>query len=169
MTHPSIKSLFLSGYFARILSLCILGFGIMFSAMAQPESQNASAEGASRGERGPLDTRISTIYYETGKIKLDDPANREVRRVIRLMRMNPAIRLSIQGHTDDQGDVLENQRLSEYRAWLVWAYMVANGVPHHRIEFVGFGFRKPKVGETTEEARKENRRVEVHLIMGHQN
>ena len=169
MTHPSIKSLFLPGYFARILSLCILGFGIIFSAVAQPESQNASPEGASRGERGTLDTRISTIHYETGKIKLDDPANREVRRVIRLMRMNPAIRLSIQGHTDDQGDVLENQRLSEYRAWLVWAYMVANGVPHHRIEFVGFGFRKPKVGETTEEARKENRRVEIHLIMDHQN
>ena len=159
----------MSGQFARIICFCMLGFGMMLTAVAQPETENAVGEGASRGERGPLDTKISTIYYETGKIKLDDPSNREVRRLIRLMRANPDIRLSIQGHTDDQGDVLENQRLSEYRAWLVWAYMVANGVPHHRIEFVGFGFRKPKVGDTTEEARKENRRVEVHLIMDHQN
>ena len=151
----------------KYIGLVIVIFACCLPVFAQPETTAQSpAAGASRGagERGVVDTRISTLNYDTGQVGLDDKDLREIKRLIRLMKMNPDIRMSVQGHTDDRGKIMDNQRLSEYRAWLVWAFMVSNGIPHHRLEFVGFGFRKPKVGEVTDEARKENRRVEVHLI-----
>lgn len=65
------------------------------------------------------------------------------------------------GHTDDTGDSLSNQRLSEKRARAVAALFKSKGIPASRIYYRGAGDIDPVADNHTEEGRKANRRVEI--------
>lgn len=156
MLQPPASFLTRIALFVSLSLFCLPGI------LAQPADSVAAEQGTSRGQSGELDTQISELLYRPGQVGLDAAAIRELNRVLRLMQLNPELVISIQGHTDDQGEIMENQRLSEYRAKLVWAYLFARGVPLYRMRYMGFGFRKPKVGAVDAEARAANRRVEIH-------
>ena len=68
------------------------------------------------------------------------------------------------GHTDSRGSEEYNQGLSERRANSVSQYLLDNGVIEARIEAVGFGEKHPIAGNSTEEGRSLNRRVELSLL-----
>ena len=68
--------------------------------------------------------------------------------------------LEIQGHTDNKGGTVENQKLSEDRANAVKKYLVDKGVKAERIIAKGFGLTKPIATNDTAEGREKNRRVE---------
>lgn len=164
MTDPSVKIFFQLPQKYKGLFLFLLGVCLHLSIFAQPEPANTGAQGKAKNA-GILDTRISTIQYESGKINLDEADLEELDYIVQLVQMNPALVLAVQGHSDDQGTISRHQYLSEYRAWLVWAYLVAHGVPHQNITHYGFGFRKPKVADVSNKAREENRRVEIHVVL----
>ncbi|MEL6672124.1 MAG: OmpA family protein [Bacteroidota bacterium] len=164
MKNPPVQALFGKKLFLSVLFL----LGISLSTFAQTEAQPDSTDmGASRGAApaAPLNTVLSTVNYAPGSISLDDLAKRELKRVARLMNMHQELRLMVYGHTDDTGDILRNQILSTYRAKLARAYLIGLGIAPDRLEYYGFGFRKPKVGDVSEEARAANRRVDIHFIV----
>lgn len=65
------------------------------------------------------------------------------------------------GHTDDTGDSLANQQLSEQRAHVVANLFKSKGIPASRIYFRGAGDVDPVADNRTEEGRAANRRVEI--------
>lgn len=65
------------------------------------------------------------------------------------------------GHTDDTGNSLANQKLSERRAQVVAKLFKAQGIPASRIYFRGAGDADPVADNRTEAGRAANRRVEV--------
>ncbi len=69
----------------------------------------------------------------------------------------------IEGHTDNVGAEEYNLRLSEQRANSVEHYLVSLGVDQQRLISRGFGENQPKVTNTTEEGRQQNRRVEIAI------
>jgi outer membrane protein OmpA-like peptidoglycan-associated protein len=69
--------------------------------------------------------------------------------------------LTIVGHTDNVGTNQYNQTLSEHRAQAVNDYLRNKGVLVQRLEFLGRGETAPRAGNTTEEGRRLNRRVEI--------
>ncbi|MEM8889131.1 MAG: OmpA family protein [Bacteroidota bacterium] len=166
MNYPVVKVSFKFPQNFKAVLLIFLGLSLHLSIFAQPEPAAADAQGASRGAgAGTLDTRLSTINYKSGIISLDETAKEELDYVLQLFKLNPNLILAVQGHSDDQGNIGRHNYLSEYRAWLVWAYLVARGVPHHQISYYGFGYRKPKVQGVDTKSRKENRRVEIHVVL----
>lgn len=74
-------------------------------------------------------------------------------------------RFQIGGHTDDVGSEAYNEELSLRRTESAKAYLVEHWkVPADRIETKGFGESRPAVEGDSEEARAQNRRVELEVI-----
>ena len=72
------------------------------------------------------------------------------------------LRLSIEGHTDADGDDAFNQSLSERRAAAVKAHLVAqHAIDATRLDTAGFGESTPVSSNDTPEGKQQNRRVEL--------
>jgi outer membrane protein OmpA-like peptidoglycan-associated protein len=76
----------------------------------------------------------------------------------------PHISVEVQGHTDDTGTHEHNMKLSQERAESVVAYLVENGVDPERLVAKGYGPDEPIADNATKKGKKENRRVEFHVI-----
>ncbi|GIW45874.1 MAG: hypothetical protein KatS3mg077_3156 [Candidatus Binatia bacterium] len=81
-----------------------------------------------------------------------------------ILKANPEVRISIEGHTDAIGSDAYNEKLSVRRAEAVFRYLVNRGVAPERMEVIGYGESRPVADNTTEEGRAQNRRVELHII-----
>lgn len=85
--------------------------------------------------------------------------------VVKLLKANPEIKLlSVEGHTDNVGIAEYNERLSALRAEAVVQYLVGHGIASKRLVSKGWGTRKPKATNDTDEGRAKNRRVEFHIV-----
>lgn len=81
--------------------------------------------------------------------------------VVKLLQANPALRLAVEGHTDNAGTPAHNQQLSEARAHAVVTALAAQGIATGRLQSAGFGQTKPLADNATEAGRAQNRRVEL--------
>jgi outer membrane protein OmpA-like peptidoglycan-associated protein len=70
-------------------------------------------------------------------------------------------RLRIEGHADNIGDAVYNQRLSAKRAEVVAREFTARGLPSILIETRGLGAALPIADNATETGRAQNRRVVI--------
>lgn len=76
----------------------------------------------------------------------------------------PRVKLEIQGHTDNIGEIEYNQTLSEKRAEAVRESLIKRGVETNRLRSRGFGESKPLAPNDTEEGRAKNRRTQFVII-----
>lgn len=81
------------------------------------------------------------------------------------LRNQSNVRVAISGHTDNVGNDVYNQALSEERAESVRQYLISQGVEGLRLEAAGYGESQPIASNDTPEGRAENRRVEFNLIV----
>lgn len=81
--------------------------------------------------------------------------------VQKLLDDSPALRIGIEGHTDNVGEPAANRKLSADRAASVKAWMVAHGIDAARLETLGFGDTKPVADNDSDDGRAKNRRVEL--------
>ncbi|MGO8998216.1 MAG: OmpA family protein [Polyangiaceae bacterium] len=80
--------------------------------------------------------------------------------VAQVLRENPAMRIEIQGHTDNVGNGDYNLKLSQSRADAVKKYLTSHGIPGDRLTGKGFGATQPIVPNSTDANRALNRRVQ---------
>jgi len=85
-------------------------------------------------------------------------------QVVQVLRDDPKMRLSIEGHTDAIGGELANMKLSQARAESVRTYLTGKGIEQDRLEAVGYGTTKPIASNKTEKGRSQNRRTEFRII-----
>lgn len=88
----------------------------------------------------------------------------QIEQVANLLNGDPALKLSINGHTDATGDAAHNQALSEARARSVVAALIARGIDGSRLQAQGLGQSEPVADNATEGGRAKNRRVELVRI-----
>lgn len=80
------------------------------------------------------------------------------------LKQKPDAHIEIFGHTDDLGNPVKNQELSEQRAALVAKYLTEHGVEAAKIKITGCGGSKPIfVNPANEKERAVNRRVEIRV------
>lgn len=110
-----------------------------------------------------VDFAASNIYFATGKFVLLAKSFKGLDEVAKIMKNDPAMKIAIDGHTDNVGSDASNQKLSENRANAVRNYLVKKGVDASRITVTGHGEGSPIADNNTAAGRQKNRRVELTL------
>lgn len=87
---------------------------------------------------------LNKIYYDFNKSNIRPDAALELDKVVKLMtKTYPGMIIKLESHTDPVGSHNYNDALSERRAKSTYEYLIANGVPKHRIiSYKGYGKRK---------------------------
>lgn len=104
------------------------------------------------------------INFETGKATIKAESQKMVEQIAEMMKANPALKVSIEGHTDNVGTPAGNKTLSEARAKAVMKAVIDTGVDASRLSAKGWGQDKPAADNKTEEGKAKNRRVEIVKI-----
>lgn len=101
------------------------------------------------------------IEFDIDRASLRPDARPAVDEIVKLMKANPTLKVSIEGHTDDTGTAKRNRALSLARAETVRAELIAAGIDPARMKTAGFGSSQPLASGTSDDARARNRRVEL--------
>jgi len=110
------------------------------------------------------DGRVATqgILFATNSDRIRPESTPTLEEIGTMLTEHPELRLSIEGHTDSDGDEAYNQTLSEQRAAAVKQILVTSyGIDEQRLETAGFGESRPAGGNDSPEGRQQNRRVEL--------
>jgi len=106
---------------------------------------------------------LEGITFDTGKAMIRTESKPVLDEIGALLARDAALRLEIQGHTDNVGAPTANLTLSQQRAEAVKKYLVdTHGVAAARLTTSGFGDTRPIADNATEAGRATNRRVELH-------
>lgn len=108
--------------------------------------------------------KLDKVYFNVGEDKILDESFEQLNALANYLRENRTLNIQIEGHTDNQGDSKQNKKLSLDRAYNVREYLIKKGIEGKRIKFVGYGDSKPVSENSSEEARKQNRRVEYKIL-----
>jgi OmpA-OmpF porin, OOP family len=101
------------------------------------------------------------INFETGKSDIKPESQPIIDQLSEMLKQNPTLKISIEGHTDNVGGDITNQPLSESRAKSVMNALISKGIEVSRLKSKGWGQSKPIADNNTEEGRAKNRRVEI--------
>jgi outer membrane protein OmpA-like peptidoglycan-associated protein len=109
---------------------------------------------------------LKNIFFETASYELLPESQVELNKLVAFMNNNPSIKIEIGGHTDDIGEAVDNQLLSENRSRSVREYLIVNKIVADRIQFKGYGESQPMDTNETPEGRAKNRRTEFKVLSG---
>jgi OOP family OmpA-OmpF porin len=101
------------------------------------------------------------INFDTDKASIRPDGNPAVDEITKLLTTDPALKLAIEGHTDNSGDGAHNLALSKARADAVLQTLVKDGIDAKRLRTAGHGAGKPLADNKDEAGRAKNRRVEL--------
>ncbi|UII28917.1 DUF5723 family protein [Fulvivirga maritima] len=116
-------------------------------------------------EQEILNTAFKNLEFESGSNKIKVSSYSALVELANLLKAKPEWRLQISGHTDSQGSAATNLRLSKNRAQAVADFLTEQGLEKDRFEVQGFGETQPITENDTAEGRKQNRRVELEVLM----
>jgi OOP family OmpA-OmpF porin len=130
------------------------------AAMTQQVELNAGELARALNETGSV--ALHNILFDTGKATLTAGSSAALAVVGELLKNDQALRLEIQGHTDNVGVKAANMTLSQARAAAVRDYLIKTfGIMPERLTSAGYGDTKPVADNTSEDGRAKNRRVEL--------
>ena len=126
-------------------------------------------EASTKNESGTFEALIlPSTLFAAGSCDLEDIPLREVAALSLWLREHPGWTISIEGHSDNTpistAEYPSNFELSVARARTVFQVLRMNGIPAERMDFTGYGDRKPIADNATETGRARNRRVEVRAV-----
>jgi outer membrane protein OmpA-like peptidoglycan-associated protein len=109
---------------------------------------------------------LNNIYFNTNSSVLEPRSIIVLDEFAEFLKVNPTIKIEINGHTDNVGNEQANLTLSTDRALSVRTQLIEKGVEEKRIlNSKGFGSSKPIADNNTPSGRAANRRTEF-LIVG---
>ncbi len=103
------------------------------------------------------------VFFSTGSAKLLTKSFPKLNDLVTILKENPTYKVTIDGHTDSQGNDASNQTLSENRAASVKTYLTGKGIDESRLSSAGYGETNPVADNKTAAGRAKNRRVEITL------
>jgi outer membrane protein OmpA-like peptidoglycan-associated protein len=100
---------------------------------------------------------LKNVSFASDSYALEQSSFAELDKLIAYLKKNPNLKIEIQGHTDDVGNEMDNQILSQQRAKTVFEYLKMK--VSNRLSYKGFGESVPLESNATEKGRKVNRRT----------
>jgi len=107
---------------------------------------------------------LPNVQFYTNSANLIPTSLSDIQQLAQHLIDTPGLDAIVIGHTDNVGDAVSNQKLSQRRAETVRNVIISMGVEPERLTAIGKGDTEPKTDNNTEEGRLMNRRVEVQLV-----
>ena len=104
------------------------------------------------------------IFFDLNRARIKTRSQPVLNAVASILKAHSDLKVRVEGHTDDQGQMDWNRTLSQLRSEKVREYLIKKGISPDRLEAQGFGYDRPLVPGTSEAARDQNRRVEFVII-----
>lgn len=107
---------------------------------------------------------LRNVYFDFDSDVIRRESHPELDKITEMLLDNPALNITVDGHTCSLGSDAYNQNLSERRARSIARYFIGKGVASERIDYNGYGEARPIASNDSEETREINRRVEFKLV-----
>lgn len=108
---------------------------------------------------------LNSLFFDQGKAEIKKESFELLDKIKAIMTENPIMEVLLEGHTDNQGDMLLNVKLAEERVKAVKTYLTTNStVNANRISIKSWGAMRPLIKNSSEDAMKKNRRVEFTIL-----
>ena len=104
---------------------------------------------------------IYGIYFDTGKSDIKPESKPTIGEIEKMLKQNLRLKLFVVGHTDIDGSMESNMKLSSDRAASVVKALIENGIQASRLKSGGVGPFCPIESNRTEGGKTKNRRVEL--------
>jgi peptidoglycan-associated lipoprotein len=147
-------------------------------------SKANSAASAASSAASAVDSKVDTIdkaskrlVYEVvlsedggnfkfGKTALPDEAKEKIDQMVAHLKQDPKnIFIEIEGHTDNVGTKMINEKLGLERAEAVERYLYEQyQIPLHKMNVISYGQTKPVAPNKTRAGRAQNRRVVIKVL-----
>jgi peptidoglycan-associated lipoprotein len=105
--------------------------------------------------------------FKFGQAKIPADMQARLDELVTQLKANPnGGFIEIEGHTDNVGDKVTNQRIGLARAEAVKRYLYENQqIPLHKMNVISFGEEKPIAPNKTKDGRAQNRRVVIKVLV----
>jgi len=140
-------------------------------------TEAASAANTANSKADLLDKASKRLVYEVvlsedqgnfkfAKTELPDEAKAKLDQMIAGLKADPkGAFFEIEGHTDNVGTKLYNEKLGLERAEAVKRYLYEHHqIPLHKINVISYGMEKPVAENKTKDGRAQNRRVVIRVL-----
>jgi len=142
---------------------------------AAGQAQSAADAAASKADA--VDKASKRLVYEVvlsedegnfkfGKVTLPDEAKAKLDEMIAQIKADPkGAYFEIEGHTDNVGDKMVNEKIGMERAEAVRTYLYEqHQIPLHKMNVISYGESKPIAPNKTKAGRAQNRRVVIKVL-----
>ena len=104
--------------------------------------------------------------FKFGQTKLPDEAKMKIDEMVQALKQDPKnVFIEIEGHTDNVGDKLINEKIGLERAEAVQRYLYEQyQIPLHKMNVISYGETKPMAPNNTKDGRAQNRRVVIKVL-----
>jgi len=106
---------------------------------------------------------FADAFFDFDSYALREDAKATLDKDAKLLRDNPDVSITIEGHCDERGTVEYNLALGEKRSGAARDYLVNAGVEASRIQTVSYGKERPFAEGHDETAWAQNRRA--HFVL----
>jgi outer membrane protein OmpA-like peptidoglycan-associated protein len=107
---------------------------------------------------------LNNIYFELDSYDLNEVSNEIILEFAEYLKTNGSMIISINGYTDNVGELDYNKKLSRERALSVYNKLISYGITENRLQYKGYGEENPKNDNSSDELRELNRRTEFLII-----
>ncbi|MFN8589211.1 MAG: peptidoglycan-associated lipoprotein Pal [Candidatus Eisenbacteria bacterium] len=133
-----------------------------------PSNPNTGGDTGSQtnpGNTGQTGTAVTAaslrvVYFALDSYAIDGPAQADLDANAKMLRDNPSLKVTIEGHCDERGTVEYNLALGQKRADAVRDYLLAAGVGAGQLATLTKGKEFPAVDGHDDAAWAKNRRAE---------
>jgi len=122
---------------------------------------NATGNATARSLGASGRASLSEVRFATAKAEILPESESALTQAADALRDHPNWRIRVEGYTDNSGNPVSNQELSERRAEAVLDWLVNHDVNRDRLTAQGYGDANPIADNSTPEGRAQNRRVEL--------
>lgn len=121
-----------------------------------------NASDMARGIAADGKVAIYGVYFDTDKSEVKPESKAALTEMAKLLQQDPALKLYVVGHTDNQGALAHNLELSQKRSEAVIKVLVADyKIDAKRLSAKGVASYAPAASNDAEAGREKNRRVEL--------
>ena len=104
--------------------------------------------------------------FRFGQTELPEEAKARIDELVHQLKQDPKnVFIEIEGHTDNIGDQVVNERIGLARAEAVQRYLYEQyQIPLHKMNVISYGKEKPAAPNNTRDGRAQNRRVVIKVL-----